>query len=190
MQSEFYGLTFRGMIGTFVARIILPFVLLRYKEFWGLRQAALSSRWGLLRKCYYIYVARFCADIPLSVKFDGPPCLPHGPHGIFIGSLTHIGKNVTILQHVTIGQDTFATLEENARRRIGDNVFIGAGAKIIGGVIIGDNCRIGANCCVYKDMLPNTVAVCQPTRFIQKEALINYFRQGNKVFKDGQWMIR
>ena len=186
MQSEFYGVGIRGLIGAIVAKIILPFILLKYKEFWGLRQAALV--WGgVVAKCYHMYVARHGADIPLSVKFDGPPCLPHGLYGIFIGALTHIGRNVTILQQVTIGQDTFKPLSANARRYIGDNVFIGAGAKIIGGVVIGENCRIGANCCVYSDMPPNTVAVNQPTRFIQKDNLCNYFQQGDRIFKDGGW---
>ena len=133
---------------------------------------------GLLAKCYRCYMAKFGADIPLSVKMDGPPCFPHGLNGIFMGSLTHLGRGVTILQQVTIGMDTFAKHEENAKRYIGDNVFIGAGAKIIGGVVIGENCRIGANCCVYQDMPPNSVAVMSPTRIIQKENLNNEFRCG------------
>lgn len=187
MQSEFFGYTIRGLIGVTIAKLLLPFVLLKYKEFWGLRQAAL--RWGgVLAKCYHVYVARYGADIPLTVRFDGPPCLPHGLHGIFIATFAHIGKNVTILQQVTIGQDTFKPFSVDTRRYIGDNVFIGAGAKIIGGVVIGENCRIGANCCVYSDMPPNTVAVNQPTRFIQKNNLSNYFKQGDCVFKDGEWV--
>ncbi len=50
--------------------------------------------------------------------------------------------------------------------------LIGAGAKIIGNVFIGNNCRIGANCVVVKDMPPNTVAVLSPTRFIMKEEMM------------------
>ena len=114
--------------------------------------------------------------------------MPHGLHGVFISGLAHIGRNVTILQQVTIGQDTFRTSAENSRMYIKDNVFIGAGAKIIGGIVIGENCRIGANCCVYSDMQPNVVAVNQPTRFIEKSNLVNYFRQGKRIFKDGNWV--
>jgi serine O-acetyltransferase len=135
MQSELYGLRLRGLFGSLIAKIFLPFIMLKYKEFWGLRQAALRKG-GILKKCYRVYVARYGADIPLTVKFDGPPCLPHGLHGIFIATYSHIGKNVTILQQVTIGQDTFKPFSSDARRYIGDNVFIGAGAKIIGGVVI------------------------------------------------------
>ena len=50
-----------------------------------------------------------------------------------------------------------------------------SGAKIIGGVTIGDHCRIGANAVVYQDMPPHSVAVCSPTRIIQKENLDNTF---------------
>ena len=187
MQSEFFGYRIRSLIGGIIVKFLLPLVMLKYKEFWGLRQAALRHG-GMLSKCYYAYVGRYGADIPLSVGFDGPPCLPHGLHGIFIAQFTHIGKNVTILQQVTIGEDTFEPSIANNRRNIGDNVFIGAGAKIIGGVVIGEGCRIGANCCVYSDMPPNTVAVNQPTRFIQKSNLCNFFRSGDCVFKDGGWV--
>lgn len=191
-HSEFYGFTWRGLIINPICRCLLPLLLLKYKDFWGLRCVTLRRQGriggGVLAKCYHLYVAQFNAEVPLSVKFDGPPCLPHGLNGIFIGSLTHIGRNVTILQQVTIGEDTFSSQEDNSRRFIGDNVFIGAGAKIIGGIVIGKNCRIGANCCVYKDMPDNTIAVSAPTRIIQKSDLVNFFRRGNQIFKDGGWM--
>lgn len=59
---------------------------------------------------------------------------------------------------------------------IGDNVFVGAGAKIIGPITIGDNCRIGANACVYKDVPANCVVVGNPMRIIQREVLNNTLR--------------
>ena len=190
MRSELHKYSMRDYLGGLIVRLVLPFVLLKYKEFWGLRCAALR-RGGLLVKCYNAYVAQFGASIPLSVKMDGPPCFPHGLNGIFMGELTHIGKGVTILQQVTIGMDTFASQDDNARRYIGDNVFIGAGAKVIGGVVIGENCRIGANSCVYQDMPPNSVAVMQPTRIIQKEFLDNSFECGKfRNSKDGWIKVR
>ena len=54
---------------------------------------------------------------------------------------------------------------------IGNNVYIGAGAKIIGNVTIGDNCRIGANCVVVKDMPANRTAVAASTRFIYSDSV-------------------
>ena len=190
--SEFFPYTGRQLLVRSICRVLLPLVMLRCREFWGLRQFALKHCRGILgglaRNLYYLYLERFGADIPLSVQMDGPPCLPHGVFGIFMGAFTHIGKNVTILQQVTIGEDTFSPKKANARRYIGDGTFIGAGAKIIGGCVIGKNCRIGANACVYSDMPDNTVAVMQPTRLIQKVALDNRFRRDSLYFEDGLWL--
>ena len=191
-HSELHCITWKGVLFNPLCRLLIPILLLKYRGFWGLRCAALNCRILLVRKimkrCYNLYCSSHSASVPLGVRFDGPPCLPHGLNGIFIGELTHIGRNVTILQQVTIGEDTFSPLHENARRRIGDNVFIGAGAKIIGGVIIGNRCRIGANCCVYKDLPDDSVAVMAPTRVIQKTNLDNSFRRGDRVFRDGRWV--
>ena len=46
MQSEFFGYTFRVFLGNVIARLVLPVLLLKYKEFWGLRQATLKWRGG------------------------------------------------------------------------------------------------------------------------------------------------
>ena len=51
---------------------------------------------------------------------------------------------------------------------IGDNVFIGAGAKIIGGVTIGDNVKIGANCIIVEDIPSNSTVVMPKPRIIIK----------------------
>lgn len=85
--------------------------------------------------------------------------------------MSKIGKNVVILQQVTIGSNTMKGHHRSGAPVIGDNVYIGAGAKIIGNVSIGDNCRIGANCVVVKDMAPNTTAVSAPTRFIESDQI-------------------
>jgi serine O-acetyltransferase len=56
---------------------------------------------------------------------------------------------------------------------IGDNCYIGAGAKIIGRVSVGNNVRIGANAVVVKDVPDNCVVVNQPSRVIQKNVRLN-----------------
>lgn len=95
--------------------------------------------------------------------------LPHGFHGIHISNGSVFGKNTVIFQNVTIGSNTLKDSRHQGSPKIGDNVFIGAGAAIIGDVTIGDNCRIGANCIVVKDMPPNTLAVIGDVRFIRKD---------------------
>ena len=104
--------------------------------------------------------------------------------------MTEIGKNAVIYQQVTIGADRLMDSNNQGNPKIGDNVYIGAGAKIIGNVTIGNNCRIGANAVVYMDMPDNSVAVSSPTRIIQKENLDNRFIVANKdgslrVYEDG-----
>lgn len=73
-----------------------------------------------------------------------------------------IGRNVTIYYQVTIGEG------KGGAPYIGDNVLIGAGAKIIGKVKIGDGAKIGAWCVVYKDIPENAVVVtAEPMFFIR-----------------------
>ena len=96
--------------------------------------------------------------------FDSPPILPHGIKGIFVASEAKLGSNVTIFQQVTIGIIGYGS---KAAPQIGNNVLIGAGAKIIGNISIGDNVRIGANCVVTKDVPSNCTAVGNPARIIR-----------------------
>ena len=64
---------------------------------------------------------------------------------IFVNSKTIIGNNVNISQGVTIGS-------ENGVPTIGDGVYIGPGAKVVGNIIIGNNVAIGANSVVFNKM--------------------------------------
>lgn len=58
---------------------------------------------------------------------------------------------------------------------IGDNVYIGPGAKIFGGIQIGNNVRIGANCIVFQDIPDNATVVLEKPRIIVKEQGYEYF---------------
>lgn len=96
--------------------------------------------------------------------FATKPNLPHHLNGIIISHYAKVGKNCTIYQQVTIAQD-----ENNKAATIGDNVTIGAGAKILGNVTIGDNVKIGSNAVVVKDVPSNCTAVGVPARIIPHE---------------------
>jgi serine O-acetyltransferase len=78
------------------------------------------------------------------------------PYGIIIHSKAKIGKNCIIMHQVTIGQKK---IDEQEAPILGNNVFIGAGAKILGKIKIGDNVVIGANAVVTKDVPSNSVVV-------------------------------
>lgn len=89
--------------------------------------------------------------IERGTKIGGGLIVMHGT-GVVIGGGSVIGKNLTIFQNCTIGNNKgFPT--------IGDDVFIGAGAVIIGNVNIGNNVKIGAGAIVVEDVPDNCTVV-------------------------------
>ena len=89
--------------------------------------------------------------------------IDHGM-GVVIGETTEIGQNVTLYHGVTLGG---VSLEKGKRHpTIGDNVVIGAGAKVLGNIRIGDNSRIGANAVVVKAAPANSVIVGVPGQVV------------------------
>ena len=82
--------------------------------------------------------------------------IDHG-FGVVIGETAIIGDDVTIFHGVTLG----GTGKEIGKRHptIGNNVFIGSGAKILGNITIGNNVKIGANTVVLKDIPDNVTVV-------------------------------
>lgn len=146
-------------------------------RYWVLRKKYQSSSNTLLRWYYYCQLKRLesrcCADLGVSYhdassQFASKPILPHGLNGIVISRKCVIGKNVTILHQVTIG--TKITTEKSTSKEdtlapiVGDNVYIGSGAKIIGNIRIGNSVLIGANAVVTKDIPDNYTAVGNPAK--------------------------
>ena len=80
---------------------------------------------------------------------------------------SQIGYNCTIMQHVTIGSNNIIA-HGSKGPIIGNNVFIGAGAKIIGEIKVGNNVRIGAGCIVVSDIPDNATVVMNKPRIIIK----------------------
>jgi serine O-acetyltransferase len=105
--------------------------------------------------------------IGYNFSFKGQPCFPHGINRVL--SRGAIFEKLLNIHQVTIESNTLIFSERWDFPEKGDSVFIGAGAKIIGAVKVGDNCRIGANAVAYKDMPSNTVAVAAPTRISKRQ---------------------
>lgn len=89
--------------------------------------------------------------------------IDHGM-GVVIGETAEIGADVTLYHGVTLG----GTSLEHGKRHptLGNRVVVGAGAKLLGAIEIGDDCRIGANSVVVKSVPPNSVVVGVPGRSV------------------------
>jgi serine O-acetyltransferase len=92
--------------------------------------------------------------------------IDHGM-GVVIGETTIIGENVALFQGVTLG----GTGKETGKRHptLGDNIVVGAGAKILGNIEIGSNSYIGANAVVITDTPENSTIVGVPGRVTRQD---------------------
>jgi len=122
--------------------------------------SAVTSKVAVLRHRFWSVVTG--ADIPLNACIDGGLLLPH-PNGVVIHPDAQIGPNCMFFQQVTIG-----TGPRPGVPRLGSHVDVGPGAKILGGVVIGDHAVIGANAVVLDDVPAGAVAVGIPARIIPR----------------------
>ena len=152
-------------------------VMARFGSIWKLKRhlKARQRPNKILRFVYNHYFLQRGSFVGLDSDIPYDPCFPHGLQGIFISNGAKLGRDCVIFQQVTIGSNTLADSDRAGAPTLGDRVYIGAGAKVIGKITVGDNCRIGANAVVYKDMPAHSVAVQAPTRIIQKEHLDNRY---------------
>lgn len=144
-----------------------------HKKYWDRRQKVIDKecKCPILLKLFYLYKIKKSDAFNNSSMgtclhegafFKTPPNLPHGLYGIIVSKNAIIGANCTIFHQVTIGEGKGGAPE------IGDNCYIGAGAKIIGNIVIGDNVKIGANCVVVEDIPDNCTVVLEKPRVIRR----------------------
>lgn len=90
--------------------------------------------------------------------------IDHGM-GVVIGETTEIGNNVTLYQNVTLG----GTGKEVGKRHptLGDNVVVGAGARVLGPFTVGEGAKIGASAVVLKEVPPYCTVVGNPGRIVR-----------------------
>lgn len=112
---------------------------------------------------YHFWSAMTGADIPLDSKIGGGLLIPH-PNGLVFHPNVEIGPNCLIFQQVTLGANGKGVPS------IGGHVDIGAGAKILGPVIIGDHARIGANAVVTHNVDPGITVAGIPAKPIQSSS--------------------
>lgn len=112
-------------------------------------------------------LARFFTGIEIhpGAKIGKGFFIDHGM-GVVIGETTEIGDNCTIYQGVTLG----GTGKDTGKRHptVGNNVMIGAGAKVLGPIEVKDNSKIAANAVVLKSVSENSTAVGIPAKVVRR----------------------
>lgn len=116
-----------------------------------------------IKRCDAFNNASLGTHLGFGAEFKSIPALPHGLYSIIISHNAKIGKNATIFHNVTIGEG------KGGAPTIGDSVYIGAGAMVIGSVQIGNNVRIGAGCIVIHDVPDDATVVMQAPRIILRQ---------------------
>ena len=124
--------------------------------------------WGVPFLPRYIsYLTRIITGIEIHPKarIGNRFFIDHG-EGVVIGETAIIGDDVLIYQQVTLG----GTGKEHGKRHptIGNNVIIGAGAKVLGNITLGDNVRVGAGSVVIEDVPENSTVVGVPGQIVHQ----------------------
>lgn len=117
--------------------------------------------------------AKFWTGIEIhpGAKIGKRLVIDHGV-GIVIGETAEIGNDVLMYHGVTLGGKTLDPVKRHPT--VGNNVIIGAGAKLIGAIKIGDGAAIGANAVVTKDVPAGATAVGANARLVNKNQLNDY----------------
>jgi len=127
---------------------------------------SLSGRPGivpfLLRRLYqvadFLWIkGHIGADLPPQAVAGPGIRMPHGGRGVVLHPSVRIGARAVLYHQVTIG-----VVDDDPAATLGDDVFLGAGAKVLGHLRIGDDVRIGANAVVLSDVPSGATAVGVP----------------------------
>ncbi len=114
------------------------------------------------------HLGRFLTGIEIhpAARIGCRLIIDHGI-GVVIGETAEVGDDVYLYHGVTLG----GTSSERGKRHptLGNNVIVGAGAKILGGILIGDGARVGANAVVVQPVAPGVTVVGIPARPVERD---------------------
>lgn len=166
-RREIKSIFQRDPAATSYLEVLLTYSGLHAIIFYRISHALLEMRVPFFPR-YISQAGRFFTGIEIhpGARIGKEFFIDHGM-GVVIGETAVIGDNVLLYQGVTLG----GTGKERGKRHptIGNNVVIGAGAKVLGNITIGDNSYIGSNAVVIKDIGPNSTVVGVPGRITKQE---------------------
>lgn len=166
-RKEIKAVFERDPAATSFLEVLLTYSGLHAIVFHRIAKAFLKMRIPFLPR-WISQLGRFLTGIEIhpGARIGEGLFIDHGM-GIVIGETAIIGDNVTMYQGVTLG----GTGKEKGKRHptIGDNVVLGAGAKVLGNITIGDNAYIGSNAVVIKDVPNNSTIVGVPGRITKQD---------------------
>jgi len=138
----------------------LPIVLCRTS-----RSAMLRGIPVVPKLLSYLNIVLFGMEVTPRCEIGPGVFFPH-TSGIVIGAL-RLGRNVTVFQGVTLGsKELDMGFDPALRPEVGDNVVLGSGCKVLGGIRIGDNVSVGANSVVLNSVESNCTVAGIPARRI------------------------
>ena len=148
------------------------FEVLMYQGIWAIwfhRVAHILFSWRIpVLPRFISQVARFLTGIEIhpGAQIGKRFFIDHGL-GVVIGETAIIGDDVLLYQGSTLGGT--GIVQGKRHPTIGNNVVVGAGAKVLGNIVIGDNSYIGANAVVVKDVPSNSTVVGVPGRITKQD---------------------
>jgi serine O-acetyltransferase len=177
VRSDLYRIDGKATPGLLVKSVLFDHETFKY-NFW-LRTCLFTRHLPFLKFILYPisklvlrhYTYKYGISIPYTTQVGSGFYIGHFGD-IVVNGMSRIGKNCNISHGVTLGMTNRG--QNKGYPEIGDNVYIGPGAKIIGGIKIGNNVAIGANCVVTKDVPDNAVVVGIPGKIISYNGSTGY----------------
>jgi serine O-acetyltransferase len=150
-------------------------VILCYPGLHALLWHAMAHRlwgWGLTTPGRFVaHIGRWLTGIEIhpAARIGRRLVIDHGM-GVVIGETAQIGDDCYIYHQVTLG--VARTMGGKRHPTVGNNVIIGAGAKVLGPIHVGDNARVGANAVVVDNVAADTTVVGIPARPVERPAKV------------------
>jgi len=117
---------------------------------------------------HFISRVLYAVDIHPAAEIEPGVVIDHGM-GVVIGSTAKVGSGTVIYHGVTLGAKNITTGKRHPQ--VGKNVFIGAGATLLGAINVGDGARIGAGSVVVEDVPPYSTVVGVPAKVVKQDCI-------------------